>query len=70
MADRLKLAPAPDPDTPISIAKPSGFDINKFKSKRAPAMANVETLLTALPVHKISGGQGLRQVAPGRGILV
>ena len=53
MTDRLKLAPAPDPDTPMSIAKPSGFDIDKFKSKRAPAMANVETLLTALPVHNM-----------------
>jgi hypothetical protein len=45
----------------ISIAKPGAFDLNKFKSKRAAAMANVETLLTALPHHasrkpKISSG--------------
>jgi hypothetical protein len=38
----------------LSIAKPSGFSLHKFKSKRAAALANVETLLTALPIHKIS----------------
>jgi hypothetical protein len=36
------------------ITKPSGFSLDKFKSKRAAALANVETLLTALPIHKIS----------------
>jgi hypothetical protein len=35
------------------IAKPSAFNLDKFKSKRAAALANVETLLTALPIHKI-----------------
>jgi hypothetical protein len=35
------------------ITKPSGFSLDKFKSKRAAALANVETLLTALPIHKI-----------------
>src|SRR5262249_11265314 len=36
------------------IAKPSAFNLDKFKSERAAALANVETLLTALPIHKIS----------------
>jgi hypothetical protein len=33
-----------------SIAKPEGFSLDKFKSTRAPAMANVETLPNAAPV--------------------
>jgi hypothetical protein len=37
-----------------SIEKPEGFSLDKFKSKRAPAMANVETLPNALPVHTIA----------------
>jgi hypothetical protein len=40
--------------TELKIAKPSAFNLDKFKSKRAAALANVETLLTALPIHKIS----------------
>jgi hypothetical protein len=38
----------------ITIPKPNGFDLNKFKSKRADTIANVDTLLTGLPVSKIS----------------
>jgi hypothetical protein len=38
----------------VPIAKPSAFDLEKFKSKRAAAAANVETLQTGLPHHKIS----------------
>jgi hypothetical protein len=37
-----------------SIPKPEGFSLDKFKSKRASAVANVETLQTALPHHSIS----------------
>ena len=41
--------------TPLTIAKPSDkFDLNKFKSKRPPTIAGVETLLTALPVMRIA----------------
>jgi hypothetical protein len=49
-------APAPEETgTPLTIAKPSGgFDLNKFKSKRAAAMANIETLPNALPIHNIA----------------
>ena len=40
-----------DEETPIApIAKPSAFSLDKFKSKRAAAIANVETLQTALPL--------------------
>jgi hypothetical protein len=50
-----ELVPTDKPTTEAtdSIAKPEGFDLDRFKSKRAAAMANVETLLDALPVHTI-----------------
>jgi hypothetical protein len=38
----------------VTIPKPNGFDLDKFKSKRVDALANVDTLLTGLPVSKIS----------------
>jgi hypothetical protein len=38
----------------ISIAKPSAFNLDKFKSKRAAAVASVETLQTGLPLHSIA----------------
>jgi len=38
----------------MSIAKPSTFDLSKFKSTRAPTAAGVETLQTTLPHHKIA----------------
>jgi hypothetical protein len=51
-------------DTPQSIAKPYGFSLDKFKSKRASAMANVETLLTALPHHPISHAKDFVRLHP------
>jgi hypothetical protein len=38
----------------VPIAKPNAFDLDKFKSKRAAAVASVETLQTGLPHHTIS----------------
>jgi hypothetical protein len=38
----------------IVVPKPRGFDLNKFKSKRADAIAKVDTLQTGLPVSSIS----------------
>ena len=35
------------------ITKPAGFGLERFKSKRAAAMANVETLLPGLPHHPL-----------------
>jgi len=43
-------------DQPISIAKPPGFSLDAFKSKRNPNIAGVETMLQALPHHNLSGG--------------
>jgi hypothetical protein len=47
-----------------TIAKPSGFDLDKFKSKRAAAAANLETLQTALPHHKISAARDFVRLHP------
>ena len=53
------------PEGVIPIAKPaakSGLD--KFKSKRAAAVANVETLQTGLPHHKISAAKDFVRLHP------
>jgi hypothetical protein len=39
---------------PISIIKPSGASLDRFKVTRAPTIAAVEVLQTALPVRRIS----------------
>src|SRR6516225_3663554 len=44
---------APDSSAELSIAKPSSFNLDKFKSRRTAMVANVETLLTALPHHTL-----------------
>ena len=36
---QVKVVPEVTTDAPQSIAKPEGFDLNKFKSKRANAIA-------------------------------
>jgi hypothetical protein len=61
---QVKVVPEVTTDAPQSIAKPEGFDLNKFKSKRANAIANVETLVTALPVHKISDARDFVRLHP------
>jgi hypothetical protein len=46
------------------IAKPGKFDLDKFKSKRSPTVAGVETLLTALPHCRISDANDFVQLHP------
>ena len=48
----------------VPIAKPSAFDLEKFKSKRAAAAANVETLQTGLPHHSISQAKDFVRLHP------
>jgi hypothetical protein len=48
----------------VPIAKPSAFDLEKFKSKRAAAIANVETLQTGLPHHSISQAKDFVRLHP------
>src|SRR5262249_45042078 len=52
------------PDETMSIAKPNAFSLDKFKSKHAAALANVETLLTALPHHSISQAKDFVRLHP------
>jgi hypothetical protein len=46
------------------IAKPSGFSLDKFKTKQASTIANVETLQTALPHHKIAEARDFVRLHP------
>jgi hypothetical protein len=49
MSDDPKLKVVYPEAEPVSIPKPGEFDLSKFKSSRAAAVAGVETMLTALP---------------------
>jgi hypothetical protein len=71
MAENIKpklVQPEIDNDTPadeaMSIAKPSAFSLDKFKSKHAAALANVETLLTALTHHSIAQAKDFVRLHP------
>jgi hypothetical protein len=48
----------------VAVPKPSGFDLNKFKSQRADAIANVDTLQTGLPVSTVSQAKDFVQLHP------
>jgi hypothetical protein len=53
------------PDTkPTSIAKPKGGFLDKFKSKRAAVIANVETLQGSLPHHPLSQAKDFVRLHP------
>ncbi len=46
-------------ETLISIAKPDDFSLDKFKSKRSPTMAGVETSADGPAASQHGAGQGL-----------
>ena len=48
----------------VAVPKPSAFDLNKFKSKRADALANVDTLQTGLPVSNMSQAKDFVRLHP------
>jgi hypothetical protein len=48
----------------LSIAKPTAFSLDKFKSKSGPALSNVETLLPGLPVQRISDAKDFVRLHP------
>jgi hypothetical protein len=58
------IVPPPTDDTPLTIAKPDNFSLDKFRSKRSPTIAGVETLLTALPVHSLSDAKDYARLHP------
>jgi hypothetical protein len=62
MADKPTLVKTVEETVPI--AKPSAFNLDKFKSKRAPAIASVETLQTGLPHHSISQAKDFVRLHP------
>jgi len=41
----------------VPIAKPDEFNLDKFKAKRTATVANVETLLSPLPVHNMAAAK-------------
>jgi hypothetical protein len=63
---RKKSTPhAVDPiDVATPIAKPSTSKLDRFKSKRGGAMANVETLQGALPHHSLSQAKDFVRLHP------
>ena len=48
----------------ITVPKPGKFDLDKFKSKHADAVANVDTLQTGLPVHTMSQAKDFVRLHP------
>jgi hypothetical protein len=48
----------------VAVRKPSAFDLTKFKSKRADAVANVETLQMGLPVGSLSQAKDFVRTHP------
>jgi hypothetical protein len=48
------------------IPKPGAFKLDKFRSKRGAAIANVETLQTALPVHKLADAKDYVRLHPDK----
>jgi hypothetical protein len=62
MTEKPALIKAVEDVTPIS--KPGGFSLDKFKSKRAAAVASVETLQTGLPHHTIAQAKDFVRLHP------
>jgi hypothetical protein len=54
----------PPGDDNVSIAKPNAFSLDKFKSKRAAVVANVETLQGALPHYPMSQARDFVRLHP------
>jgi hypothetical protein len=48
----------------VTVPKPGAFDLNKFKSKRADAIANVDTLQMGLPVSNMSQAKDFVRLHP------
>jgi len=67
MADEPKtpqLKVVTDQEVVTPITKPAAFNAHKFKSTATPTMANVETLLTALPHYTISQARDFVRLHP------
>jgi hypothetical protein len=60
----VTLIPTESDDAPMSIPKPSKSALDMFKSTRDPSIAGVETLLTALPHHKLKDAKDWARLNP------
>ena len=60
---KLHAVDNPPPET-ISIAKPSAFSLDKFKSKRGPTVAGVDTFQGVLPHHSIAAAKDFVRLHP------
>ena len=58
--DRLKLVS----EEPLSVKKPDEFDFDAFRSTHDPSIANVATLLTALPHYRIADAKDFVRLHP------
>jgi hypothetical protein len=60
-----KLEVVKDGEAPMTVAKPSKFNLNKFKSKQTTSVAGgVETLQTALPHGNLAGAKDFVRLHP------
>jgi hypothetical protein len=64
MADKPTLVKTSEEVTPIAKPDAGGFTLDKFKSKHAAAVANVETLQTGLPHHSIAQAKDFVRLHP------
>jgi hypothetical protein len=62
--DNSATAGETEPGSVTPIAKPSGFSLDKFKSKRADALANIGTELTGLKHYPISNAKDFVRLHP------
>jgi hypothetical protein len=54
----------PEPDPPVTVEKPAGSKLDRFKSTRTAAPAGVKTLLGPMPVLKLSEAKDFVMVHP------
>jgi hypothetical protein len=57
-------APVEQPTAELSIAKPGGSGLERFRSKRGATLNNVETLQAALPHHRIADARDWCRLHP------
>src|SRR5262245_22213508 len=59
-----KFEIVPATTEPVNILKPGEHNLSKFKSSRAAAIANVETMQTALPIYRIADANDFVRLHP------
>jgi hypothetical protein len=64
LSPKLEVVPDRIDDTDMSVPVPPKFSTERFKSKRAAALATVTTMLTALPHNTISEAKDFVRLHP------